>query len=122
MPTGLNNTPQLGRPSSGSNVGPRKAICDSYQIVFAATASPVNFPPVIVPSGCSVALRGVNGSTPNLGVAFAGRYPTAVIGGRRFAITPDTEQSYPANNLAEIWAAGTIGDGLVATIRGQAIG
>ena len=121
MPTGLKNTPaaNLGR---ATNVGPRGAICDSYQIVFAATNQPVNFSSVIVPLGCSVSLRGVNGSNPNLGVAFAGPYPAALSSGRRANITPDTEITYPVDNLNQIWCMGAQNDGLIATIRGSALG
>lgn len=121
MPTGLKNSPDFGKPA-GTNVGPRAAICDSYQIVFANTNQPINFPSVIVPLGCSVSLRGVNGGTPNLGVAFAARYPVALQSTRHATITPDTEVSYPADNLNEIWAMGTAADGLVATIRGNPLG
>lgn len=84
--------------------------------------TPQRFPSVIVPLGCSVVLRGGNGTAPNTGNVFIAEYPDQLTQPGRITISPDTEISYPVDNLGSIWCAGAVGDGLIATVRGAAIG
>jgi hypothetical protein len=92
---------------------------DTTQPIASAQA---RFPPVIVPLGCSVSIRGGNGVQPNAYNAYAAPYVEQLIGNGRVQISPDTEISYPCDNLNEIVCAGVPGDGLTAYIRGSAIG
>ena len=87
-----------------------------------AAYSPAHFPAVIVPLGCSVTLRGGNGTQPNTANVFVHEYPDGLTQPGRIIISPDTEISYPVDNLSQIWAAGAVGDGLIATVRGAALG
>ncbi|HMG85589.1 MAG TPA: hypothetical protein VK574_07590 [Terracidiphilus sp.] len=123
-PTGLTNSKEdnLGT-AAGNMVGPRGAIFAVIQITFAASNQPIQFPQYLVPLGCSVSLRGDSGVGANAAIVFAAANPSALQpGGRRASITPDTEITYPVDNVGQIWAMGTAGDGLLATIRGGAIG
>jgi hypothetical protein len=80
------------------------------------------FPPVIVPLGCSVSLRGGNGTAPNAYNVYAAAHAEQLTQNSRVQISPDTEINYPCDNLTQIVAAGVPGDGLTAYIRGSAIG
>lgn len=123
MPTGLNNSKDEANLGTAVNVGPRKAIFAVIQITFAASNQPLRFPQYLVPLGCSVSLRGDSGVGVNAAVVFAAANPGALQpGGRRASITPDTEITYPVDDIGQIWAMGTAGDGLLATIRGGAVG
>lgn len=82
----------------------------------------VRFPPVVVPLGCTVAIRGGNGVRPNAYTAYAANYAEQLAGNQRVQITPDTEISFPCDNLQEIICAGVPGDGLTVTIRGEQLG
>jgi hypothetical protein len=84
--------------------------------------APMRFPSVIVPLGCSSVLRGGNGSQPNAGNVFVGEYPDQLLDIGRITISPDTEIAYPVDNLGQIFCAGAAGDGLIATVRGAALG
>lgn len=116
MPTGLFNSPNSETPAT-PQIGPRRAINQAYQIVFLADDTPIRFPFVIVPLGCSVAVRGDNGSGANANPAFVGDNPQEL----NQTITPDTEINYPSDNLGQIWAMGKAGDGLIAYVRGNAL-
>jgi hypothetical protein len=84
--------------------------------------SPMRFPSVIVPIGCSVVLRGVNGSTINAADVFIGEYAEQLTQPGRIILSPDTEISYQVDNLGSIYVAGQGVDGIIATVRGAAIG
>jgi len=103
---------------------PRGAINEVVQIIFAATNVPQRFPPLAVPPGVGVSLRGVNGATVNTNDAYVARYQDSLNGAGRMVIAPSfsTSVSYPADNLGQIWCMGTAGDGLLASIAGVSVG
>lgn len=105
---------------------PRNAVNIVIQLIFAATNVPQKFPAVKVPLGLTVGLTGTNGSAANAQNAYAASYPENLTGVGRVvippSISPESEVQYPADNLGQIWVMGTQGDGVVATIRGAAIG
>ena len=133
-PTGLKDS-VLGGSILGKGAGlklqqsePRPAINISIQLYFLVTNQPIRFPPLTIPKGLSVTLRGVNGAAINANPAYVGNYADQLLGGTtthnsgRLSISPDTAQSYPCDNLAQIWAMGTAGDGLLASIFAASIG
>ena len=113
MPTGLKNSPDLNRPVRGP-----QPFTTTSQLIFKATNVPQTFPAFYVPSGASVALRGVNGSTANAQPAYVADNISLLTGANRRTITPDTEISFPTDGLNKIWCMGTAGDGVQATING----
>jgi hypothetical protein len=120
MPTGLKNSPINSEPVS--HIGPRAAICDTYQVVFTVANQPIQALPVIVPLGCSVAIRGVTLQGVNQGVVAVSNNPAGLYSSAARIITPDTEISFPVDRLSQIWAMGAnVGDGLVITVSGAAL-
>jgi hypothetical protein len=101
---------------------PRNAVNVSIQLVFAADNIPQRFPAFQVPKGLSVSLRGVSGSDVNKSTAFAGLYAEQLGGSGQYTISSDTEVTFPADNLCQIWCMGKEGDGLVASVRGSSVG
>lgn len=105
---------------------PRNAVNIVLQLIFAATGVPMKFPAIRVPAGLTVGLTGTNGSAANAQSAYAASYPENLTGIGRVvvppSISPQNEVQFPADNLGQIWVMGTAGDGVVATIRGAAIG
>jgi hypothetical protein len=128
MPTGLQNSP--GLTGSGGVIGagstpstglvPRKAINYSVRMLFAVNDVPQVSQPVYVPPGTTVYIRAHNGTTtgnsaPCRVALSVGELSLGSTSGD--VITPDTEISYPVDNLCQIWAAGTAGDGIIIAIR-----
>lgn len=105
---------------------PRSAIFQAVQIIFAATNVPQRLPNIKVPSGLSVGLTGTTGSAANTELAYAASDPANLLSQPRVVIPPSTspesEVQYPADSMNQIWVMGTAGDGLLAIIRGSAIG
>jgi hypothetical protein len=110
-----------------SQTQPRNAINFTTQLVFAATDVPQRFPALIVPHGLSVALRGVVGGTVNTNAAYIAttRDELTEAASGRYTISPESQNtvvSFPVDNLGQIWAMGTKGDGLIASVMGASIG
>jgi hypothetical protein len=125
MPTGLTNSPGLDDTTQKllglAQSLPRAAINISVQRVF-ANASPIRLPALIVPPGGSVTIRGNNGTTQgNTKSVFVALRSEDLQGAQGYTITPDTEISYPVDNLSQIYASGTAGDGIIVSVRGAAI-
>jgi hypothetical protein len=123
MPTGLTNTPGIiGAGSPGPNARPsRAAINNSVKAVFPTTGLAVNLPAIAVPANCSVYIRAHNGSNAgNTDPCRVAINPEGLLGTKGDVITPDTEITYPVNNLAQIWAIGLPGDGIIVSIRASA--
>jgi hypothetical protein len=121
MPTGLNNSPQL--PTAPlSQTQPRKAINHTVTLILKSTGVPQKFPGLVVEFGLSVALRGHNGTTGNAAAVRVATYPEALSGSNGRVITPDTEIGFAVDHLGQVWAVGTAGDGLIATVSGVPIG
>jgi hypothetical protein len=122
MPTGLSNSPVteaekvfgIGATSPTPSI-PRAAINRSVTMTFAATGVAQIFPPVHVPSGCSVYIRGGSGNT---GIARVATDRETLSVGLGDPITKDTEINYPVDNTGQIWAVGTQGDSLTISLRG----
>ena len=125
MPTGLKNSPDDASGLSSLHLAqsqPRKAINQSIQVVFVATNVPQRLPGMIVPAGASVSLRGHNGtSAGNSKAVYAAQYAESLGAAGTYTITPDTEITYPVDNLAHIWVMGTLGDGIIVSVRAGGI-
>jgi hypothetical protein len=113
-------------PPQLTELQPRNAVNIVIQLIFAATGVPMKFPAVAVPPGLTVGLTGTNGTVANTANAYAASYPENLTQAGRVVIpptlSPQSEVQFPADNLGQIWVMGTAGDGVVATIRGAAIG
>lgn len=90
-----------------------------FQLVFKATNTPVQCPAFVVPPGASITLRTVNGATVNANECFvAERY--ALLGTSSqmaFPAGADVSLPWPVQNTAEIFAQGTMGDGLLVMVQ-----
>ena len=75
-----------------------------------------------VQPGHTVLVRGHNGGAGNTNNVRVSRWAESLgsIGGN--SITPDTEIVFPVDNLCNIFAVGTAGDGLIITVQQQRIG
>jgi hypothetical protein len=120
MPTGLKNSPPLGQGLVSSQ--PRKAINFTIPLIFQATGVPITFPGLIVPEGLSVSLRGATALGVNASIVRVAENREGLQSGGGRIITPDTEISFPVDHLGQVWAVGTLNDGLIATISGVPIG
>lgn len=130
-PTGYQNTPGLGglgpsatgfagiptRSSQGTPTS--QSVNYSFKIVFAATGVPQAFPPLKIAPGWAVSVRGNNGTTDgNANAIYVARNRSALLlPSQTQTITPDTEISFPVDNVGQIWAVGTEGDGAIVSIR-----
>lgn len=129
MPTGLTNSPGLtgsgGIIGAGAQPGkptqPRAAINQSVRMLFATTGVAQVSQPIFVPPNCNVYIRAHNGTAAGNGapccVALSREDAQGGPSGRGDVITPDTEISYPVDNVRQIWAAGTAGDGIIISVR-----
>ena len=120
MPTGLKNSPDLGGPGGMPEwaMQPRQAVNRQFTAIIATTGLAQPLPPVHVPPGANVSVRGHNGATGNTAVVRASVSRADLLqtnGGN--PITPDTEISFPVDNVGQIWIVGTAGDGVVVAIR-----
>jgi hypothetical protein len=128
MPKGLNNSP--GLTGSGGIIGlgstpntglvPRKAINYSMRMIFTASGVPQPSQALRVPANTTVYIRAHNGTpTGNAAPCRVALSAAELSQGSTSGdvITPDTEISYPVDNLCQIWAAGTLGDGIILSIR-----
>jgi hypothetical protein len=123
MPTGLTDSPALvGSNRGGSPHVAQSAINRSVLVILAATGVPQPVPGLLVPPGApTVRVRGGNGTpTGNTGVVRVALYREALAGTGGEPITPDTEIIYPLDNLAQLWVAGTAGDGISVSVRSNA--
>lgn len=113
-------------PPTLTELQPRNAVNIAIQLIFAATGVPMKFPAVNVPAGLTVGLTGTNGTAANAANAYAAAYPENLTQAGRVVIppsvSPESSVQYPADSLGQIWVMGTAGDGVIATIRGAAIG
>jgi hypothetical protein len=128
MPTGLKNSP--GLTGSGGVIGagamprtglvPRKAINYSVRMIFAVTGVPQVSQAIYVPPGTSVSIRAHNGlptgNTAPCRVAQS-REELLLSATSGDVITPDTSISFPVDNLGQVWAVGTAGDGIILSIQ-----
>jgi hypothetical protein len=105
---------------------PHKATNITIQLIFAQTNVPQKFPAVVIPPGLSAALMGTNGTGANAQQAYVADYPEKLTGAGRVVVSPSVsasaEVTYAADNLGTIWAMGTAGDGILASIRGVSVG
>jgi hypothetical protein len=105
---------------------PRNAVNYSVQLIFQATGVPQRFPALQVPAGLGVTLQGSNGTGANAQVSFVALYPEQLTSAGRYTINPSisasSDVSFPVDNLCQIWAVGTEGDGILASVRGSSIG
>ena len=123
--TGYTSAPTVViTPAAGDVTGSGATAIANMQADTAQPSASVTarFPPVIVPLGCSVSIRGGNGTRPNAYNAYAANHAEQLTGNAKVQISPDTEIDFPCDNLNEIVCAGVPGDGLTLYIRGSAIG
>jgi hypothetical protein len=117
MPTGLTNTPFTRDQIPAVRPG-RPAINATYKAIFSVTGQPINMPAVSVPPNASVYIRGHNGTNSgNAQPCRAALSPEGLLLTKGDVITPDTEITFPVNNLGQIWAVGTAADRIVVSIR-----
>ena len=118
QPTGLTNSastavstyPQ-GTPTA------RKAVNKKYLYVFPASGL-VNGPSIAIAPGWSVSIRAHNGvDAGNQHVCKVATSYEELGGSQTETITPDTEITFPVDNLHQIWASGTAGDGIIISVR-----
>jgi hypothetical protein len=77
-----------------------------------------------VPPGCTVTLEPVNGSRLNTATCYVAAYSSALGTNAARPIvqgTGDVVVSWPVGNLAEIFASGVPGDGLLIKVQGPGI-
>jgi hypothetical protein len=101
---------------------PRRAVNLVFQVVFKGLNVPQSFPAMQVQPGLTVTLRGVNGNRVNTADAYGAMYAEQLSEPGRYTISPDTEVAFPCDSLNQIWVMGAAGDGIQATIRGNAVG
>jgi hypothetical protein len=128
MPTGLSNSPGLTSSSAAGLIGkdakigvpvqPRAAINQTYRMIFAATGVAQVSQNIFVPPNCNVYIRAHNGQAAGNTAPCTVAITREALGTNQGdVITPDTEISYPVDNLHQIWAQGTLGDGIIISIR-----
>ena len=107
-----------------AELSPGPSLSLSFQIVFAVTGQAVQFPPYRIPPGMSVTLYTLNGSAVNAHSSSIGLYPEALNTSSARIIPAGADVSVPWNidNLCELFAAGTEGDGLLAVLQLAQVG
>lgn len=87
-------------------------------IKFAADNTPLPCPGYIVPSGCQVRIRANNGtSAGNTQAAFVAEYRERLTTGQGTPLAPFDDIQLQVSNLAQVWAMGKAGDGLVISVQ-----
>lgn len=115
--------PDMKLPHNLVSQQPRRAVNFQYRMIFAATGVPQQFPALVVPMGLSVTLRASNSTLAgNAGMVRVAATQDGLDGGAGRAISPDTVISFPVDHMAQIWAVGTAGDGIIADVSGVPIG
>ena len=128
MPTGLHNTPgPFGAGILGTGAGPytgfRPKTAVNKQVVqslsAAGVAQPV--PNMTVAPGENVFIRGAGGAAlGNAALVYVGLSREDVTPyGRGYALSPDTEISYPVDHVGQIWfnASNAGRDGVTVSVR-----
>jgi hypothetical protein len=93
----------------------------TFLLLFEADNAPLQAPGVEVPAGCSVYVRGINGTaTGNAQVAYVGpTFESVQSPLHRTNLLPNTQVPYPVANLREIWAMGKANDGVQIQVIGS---
>lgn len=74
---------------------------------------------ITVPAGCTVYVRGHNGTnTGNVGVVKVATDPDNINGMQSRSIAPNTQIPFPVSNTRDIVAMGTAADGIEISIIG----
>lgn len=95
-------------------------ITDSWTIVLVATNAPQQAAPIRVPYGATVRLRASNNGSGNSKVIFVSTDPRVFAGGGGTPLQPLDDVEYPVGSLGQIWAYGTVGDGVVVSVTKSA--
>lgn len=113
-PTGLSNSSSLNaKPGFGTT-----SVNQSVYVILRATGVPQQAPPIVVPGGSMVAIRAHNGANAgNQYLIRVSRQPELLGSQDGDPITPDSEISWPCDNLGQIWVVGTAGDGIRISIQ-----
>jgi SH3-like domain-containing protein len=104
---------------ASGNARPAPSVNYSFKIVFATTGVPQVFPSLRIAPGWAVSVRGNNGTTGgNANAIYVARKRSALLlPTQTETVTPDTEISFPVDNVGQIWAVGTAGDGAIVSVR-----
>lgn len=117
----MNKAPQP-LPLAESQPGP--AVTLTIQIKFTVTGAAVQFPAYRIPPGMSVTLYTVNGNAVNANPSSIALYPEALntSSGRMCPAGADVSVPWAIDNLCELFASGTAGDGMLAVLQQAQIG
>jgi hypothetical protein len=96
----------------------------SFQLVFKVTGKAMQFPAYRIPPGMSVTLYTVNGGAVNANPSFISLYPEALgtSSGRICPAGADVSVPWNIDNLCELFASGTEGDGMLAVLQLAQVG
>jgi hypothetical protein len=100
---------------------PHSAVLASFQIFFAAANTPQNLPAFQMQPGQSAQLVARKGSAVNAGDLRLSNFYEGLAGGYQ-VLGPGDAVTPTVDNLAELWAQGAIGDGLLIVITGPSVG
>ena len=121
-PTGLVNSPNAPGSAASQLLNGTQNSVRQFVMILSATGVVQAMQYGVVPPGHTVLVRGHNGGAGNTNNVRVSRWAESLgsIGGN--SITPDTEIVFPVDNLCNIFAVGTAGDGLIITVQQQRIG
>ena len=116
-PTGLKNSPGVAAKPGFNKI----SVNQYYQVTIQTSGVPVRAPHIFVPPGTMVGIRAHNGlAAGNVAVIYVSDQPEMLLGHTTGQpITPDSEISWPCDNLGEIWISGQAGDGVYIKIQAQ---
>jgi len=119
-PTGLRNSVGLiNAPGLAAKPGfMPTSVNQSVYVILGATGVPQQAPPINVPGGTLVSIRAHNGTNAgNANIVRISRQPELLGEIDGDPITPDSDISWPCDNLGQIWVVGTAGDGIRISIQ-----
>jgi hypothetical protein len=113
-PTGFRNSPGVAfKPGFLT-----RSINQSVYVILNATGVPQQAPPINVPAGTLVSIRAHNGANGgNVATVRISHQPELLGSTDGDPITPDSDISWPCDNLGQIWVVGTAGDGIRISIQ-----
>ena len=98
-----------------------------FHVLLDATSFPKRAPSITVPPGCTVYVRGHNGTAlGNSAPVFVANSLEQVSGGiatdvpakNNQVVNPNTQVGFPCESTDEIWVTGNAGDGVTISILG----
>lgn len=117
MPTGVNNSPAVKDQLKPAFIQ-QNAVNENYYIIVGTTGRPAQGPPIEVQPGTSVTLRAHNGQDAGNAKLVRVARRVSMLGAKLGTpITPDSEISWPCNNLREVCVVGTAGDGVCINVQ-----